>query len=67
MGLVKEKIYTGNCEINSKLLSMCVVWVRPGGFLSRGLRGQHQLHSGLCPHGSQRLVLAYSWVWGIHI
>lgn len=30
---------TGNCEINSKLLSMCVLWVR----------GQHQLFSGLCP------------------
>lgn len=36
-------------EINSKLLSMCAVWVRTGRFSSRGLRGQHQLHSGLCP------------------
>lgn len=42
--------------------SMCVVWVRTGG-----LRGQWQLRSGLCPRGSQRVVLAYSWVWGKHI
>lgn len=41
---------------------MCVVWVRTGG-----LRRQQQLHSGLCPRGSQRAVLAYSRVWGKHI
>ena len=63
VGWVREK--TGNWEINCKLHSMCVVWAKAGGFHSRGLWGQQQLHSGLCPHGSHRLVLAYIWARGV--
>lgn len=56
VGFSRKKINkTGNCGVNSKLLSICVVWVWTGGF--RGTEG-------LCPHGSERPVMAYSLIWG---
>lgn len=56
---------TGNCEINSKLLSMCVLWVRVLELRTQG--GSTNCSRVFVPSGSQSLVLAYSWVWGIHI
>lgn len=48
---------TGNCEINSKWLSMCAVWVRIR------TRGQQTLCSALCSHALSRLVLVTIGSW----
>lgn len=53
LSLWRARKNTGNCEINSKLISMCAVWVRVQEQRTQGAA----LCSDLCSNVSQSLVL----------